>query len=53
MEADAVIGRLVALRGAIGGPAADAATFREVLRSTRLFDGHMEIAEKFIREEFQ
>ena len=53
MEADAVINRLAALRGAIGGPAADAVTFREVLRSTRLFDGHMEVAEKFIREEFQ
>lgn len=53
MEANAVVERLTALREAIGGPAADATTFREVIRSMRLFDGHMEIAEKFIREEFR
>lgn len=51
--ADSAVERLIALRVAIGGPAADAALFREVVRSTRLFERQMEIVEKFIREEFK
>lgn len=53
MEADVVVERLAALKEAVGGQSADAVTFREIARSTRLFEGHMDIAEKFIREEFQ
>ena len=53
MEADVVVERLAALKEAVGGQSADAVTFREIVRSTRLFEGHMDIAEKFIREEFQ
>ena len=53
IEADSAAERLIALRAAIGGPAADAALFREVVRSTRLFERQMEIVEKFIREEFK
>jgi hypothetical protein len=53
VEADSAVERLIALRVAIGGQAADAALFREVVRSTRLFERQMEIVEKFIREEFK
>lgn len=54
MEDNAVMERLQALKEAISGDgAADAKVFREIMRSTRLFDGHMDIAEKFIQEEFQ
>jgi hypothetical protein len=53
IEADRTVERLIALRAAIGGPATDAALFREVVRSTRLFERQMEIVEKFIREEFK
>jgi hypothetical protein len=53
IEADAIIERLGALRAAVDGPALGADAFREVVRSTRLFERHMEIAENFIREEFQ
>jgi hypothetical protein len=53
IEADGTVERLIALRAAIGGPATDAALFREVVRSTRLFERQMEIVEKFIREEFK
>lgn len=45
--------RLHALKQVIAGnTAADARTFREILKSTRLFENHMDIAEQFIREEF-
>jgi hypothetical protein len=53
IEADRTVERLIALRAAIGGPATDAVLFREVVRSTRLFERQMEIVEKFIREEFK
>jgi Histidine kinase-, DNA gyrase B-, and HSP90-like ATPase len=53
VEAGSAVERLIALRVAIGGLAADAALFREVVRSTRLFEQQMEIVEKFIREEFK
>jgi len=54
MEHDAVTHRLHALKNAVfDGLAADPKAFREIIRSTRLFEGHMDIAEKFIREEIQ
>ena len=46
---EAVTARLRALRDALSNM--DATGFREVVRSTRLFDQHMNIAEKFIQEE--
>lgn len=50
---DAVIDRLKVLKDTLfNGCEADADAFREVVRSTRLFEAHMEIAEQFIREEF-
>lgn len=50
---DAVPERLRALKEVMSGDrATDADVFREIVRSTRLFEGHMDIAEKFIREEF-
>jgi hypothetical protein len=46
--------RLFALKSALFAEnEGDAAGFREVLRSTRLFDSHMDAVEEFIREEFQ
>lgn len=54
IEDEVVTGRLHALKALMfedGG--ADEKAFREIIRSTRLFDGHMDIAEKFIRGEFQ
>lgn len=49
---DEIRNRLKALKTALfGDDAVDAAGFREVVRSTRLFDGHMEAAERFIAEE--
>jgi hypothetical protein len=45
--------KLVALKTALfGQQRGDAAQFRDVLRSARIFDRHMEVAEAFIREEF-
>jgi hypothetical protein len=45
--------RLRALKAALfGGGAADPAQFLEVIRSSRLFERHMDVAEAFIREEF-
>lgn len=35
-----------------GSTTADAKTFREIIRSTRLFEQHMDIAEQFISKEF-
>jgi len=50
---DTVIERLKALKDTLfNGGEVDADAFREVVRSTRLFDAHMEITEQFIREEF-
>lgn len=50
---DTVIDRLKVLKDTLfNGSEADADAFREVVRSTRLFETHMEIAEQFIREEF-
>lgn len=52
-DKDAVVERLKALKTTLfNGSGGNAETFREVLRSTRLFEGHLDIAEKFIREEF-
>ena len=49
-----VMDRLRALRNAMSdGPPINAAGFREIVRSTRLFENHMAIAEKYIVEEFQ
>lgn len=49
---DEIRDRLKALKTALfGDDVVDAAGFREVVRSTRLFDRHMEAAERFIAEE--
>lgn len=54
LDGESVLERLRTLKESLlGGTKADAETFREVIRSTRLFDNHMDIAEKFIREEFR
>lgn len=54
MVDDAMMGRLHALKDAMSGDGtADAIVFREIVLSTRLFEGHMDLAEKFIREKFQ
>jgi hypothetical protein len=46
-------GRLAALKDALfGDQPGDALSFREVLKSTRLFERHMAAAEKFIAREF-
>jgi len=48
-----VIERLCALRAALwGGATGDAGAFREVVKSTRLFEMHMEIVEQYIEQEF-
>jgi hypothetical protein len=48
-----VIDRLCALRAALwGSETGDGNSFREVVRSTRLFDQHTEIVEKYISQEF-
>ena len=45
--------KLQALRIALwGDKSGDAKSFREIVRSTRLFEQHSEIVEKYIREEF-
>ncbi|MEL0082612.1 MAG: ATP-binding protein [Gammaproteobacteria bacterium] len=53
MESEAVRERLRELkRSLFGGQGGDAESFREVMRSTRLFEDYLEEAENFIREEF-
>ncbi|HRP44782.1 MAG TPA: ATP-binding protein [Ginsengibacter sp.] len=48
-----VVDRLMALKEALSsGSGVDADTFREVMISTRVFDHHQELSEKFIEEEF-
>jgi hypothetical protein len=48
-----VVERLCALRAALWGDATgDADAFREVVRSTRLFERHMEIVDQYIDQEF-
>jgi hypothetical protein len=50
---DAMLSRLRALRDAFSDNSAiGAQVFREIVRSTHLFDAHMDVAEKFITEEF-
>jgi hypothetical protein len=50
---DTVLDRLKILKETLfPGPEADADAFREVVRSTRLFEAHLDIAEQFIRTEF-
>jgi hypothetical protein len=50
---DAVLDRLRALREAFSdNTSMGAKGFREIVRSTRLFDSHMDVAERFIAEEF-
>lgn len=53
-DAPEVVARLKGLREALYGDSADGdpATFLEIVRSTRLFDGHLETAEKYVREAF-
>jgi hypothetical protein len=51
---DEITNRLHALKAALfGNGLVDETSFMEVVRSTRLFDGHMEVAERFIREELR
>jgi phosphatidylserine/phosphatidylglycerophosphate/cardiolipin synthase-like enzyme len=53
LEEGEVRAKLAALRLALfGREGGDAAQFREVLKSSRLFEKHMEVAEAFLREEF-
>ena len=50
----AVVESLAALRNSVfGGIEGDAEKFREIMRSTRLFEQHLDIAEDFIREQFE
>lgn len=53
VNSEAVIERLKTLRAVFSDNAAiGASTFREIVRSTRLFDSHLDIVENFITEEF-
>lgn len=53
-DAGTVIDRLKALKNSLFGCSdGDAEGFREVIRSTRLFESHLDIVEDFIREEFR
>ena len=52
-EVHDVIERLCALREALwGGADGDAEAFREVVRSTRLFERYMEVVDQYIDKEF-
>ena len=54
MSNNAVIEKLTALKNVLfHGNSCTAEEFREVMRSTRLFDDHPEITEEFIREEWK
>lgn len=54
LEKDSVIEGLRALKISLfNGSKGDARGFRKVMLSTRLFENHPEIAEEFIREEFE
>ena len=51
---DTVIDRLGKLKDALlGDQEIDVESFRDVVRSTRLFDAHMKMVEQFIRKEFR
>lgn len=53
-ETSDLLTRLHALRKLVPGSAeVDAKAFREILKSTRLFENNMQIAEQFIKEEFK
>ena len=58
MDEATVLDRLQMLKDTLfgdldsGDPETRAATFRDIARSTRLFDAHAEMVEQFIREEF-
>jgi hypothetical protein len=53
-DKDAVVERLRALKNSLfNNSGGDAQSFRQVMRSTRLFESHLDIAEEFIREEFE
>ena len=54
MSADAVVEKLAALKSLLShDKSCTAEQFREVMRSTRLFEDHLETAEAFIREEWK
>ena len=54
IETDTVIERLNALKETLSnGSIMDEEIFREVMRSTRLFEHHQDIVEKYIRESFR
>ncbi|MCY3769773.1 MAG: ATP-binding protein [Gammaproteobacteria bacterium] len=51
---ESVIGELKQLKDILFSGAPDNSdTFREVMRSTHLFDSHMDLVERFIRDEFR
>jgi hypothetical protein len=53
VEETEIVDRLRSLRRALYGDAAgDAVSFMQIVRSTRLFDGQIETAEKYTRETF-
>jgi formiminotetrahydrofolate cyclodeaminase len=53
-DKEAVVESLRALKISLfNGSGGDARSFRQVMRSTRLFENHLDIAEEFIREEFE
>lgn len=53
-DEDKVLERLKSLREALfGSDTADPKVFLEIVRSTRLFEGHMEAAEKYASEAFK
>ncbi len=53
-DKDAVIENLQKLKDSLfEGSEGDAESFRQVMRSTRLFEKYLDVAEDFIREEFQ
>lgn len=54
VDKESVIDRLNALKESLfENTASDAEIFRKVMKSTRLFDDYMDIAEDFMREQFQ
>lgn len=54
LDKGAVMERLRGLKDVLfGSGETDAGVFREVMRSTRLFDDHANIVEHFIAEEFR
>lgn len=52
-DAEAALERLRSLHAALdGNGAGDAEAFMQIVKSTRLFDGHIDVAEKYVKEVF-